>query len=140
MCRSDEASAAAAVEETVIPLLCDADCEKSIESLELVTLPSGLQYRDVVVGKGSTPPVGYQVIIFISPPVLGFGGITIRVRVRVCLIEGYAVVLGPALMSVKADEAIHDIFFFSSSKGCGQLRREERQGNLRQLPPEGQAL
>ena len=42
-------------------VVCDADCVKGLEGTELVTLPSGLQYKDVVVGKGPTPPTGYQV-------------------------------------------------------------------------------
>ena len=53
--------AAAKVEEEVIRVVCDADCVKGLEGTELVTLPSGLQYKDVVVGKGPTPPTGYQV-------------------------------------------------------------------------------
>lgn len=42
--------------------LCDASCLESLEKLELVSLPSGLQYRDIVVGKGANPPVGFQVV------------------------------------------------------------------------------
>ena len=49
------------MEEEVIRVVCDADCVKGLEGTELVTLPSGLQYKDVVVGKGPTPPTGYQV-------------------------------------------------------------------------------
>jgi hypothetical protein len=45
----------------VIPLLVDADVEKTVESKDLVTLPSGLQYRDIVLGNGPMPPIGYQV-------------------------------------------------------------------------------
>lgn len=51
----------AVVEETPVPVLCDAECNKALEGKEIVTLPSGLQYKDIVIGKGSTPPIGYQV-------------------------------------------------------------------------------
>ena len=40
---------------------CEADCLKDLENRELVTLPSGLQYKEIVGGKGASPPVGYQV-------------------------------------------------------------------------------
>ncbi len=33
---------------------------QSLDKIEMVTLPSGLQYRDIVVGEGPTPPVGFQ--------------------------------------------------------------------------------
>jgi hypothetical protein len=33
----------------------------ALESKELVTTASGLQYRDIVVGSGPSPPVGFQV-------------------------------------------------------------------------------
>ena len=49
------------MEEEVVRVVCDADCVKGLEGTELVTLPSGLQYKDIVVGKGPTPPTGYQV-------------------------------------------------------------------------------
>ena len=42
-------------------VICDATCVASVDEKEMITLPSGLQYRDIVVGKGPTPPVGYQV-------------------------------------------------------------------------------
>jgi peptidylprolyl isomerase len=45
------------------PLLCDASCAASLEKdAELVTTPSGLQYRDIVVGTGPKPVVGFQVV------------------------------------------------------------------------------
>jgi len=46
-----------------VKVLCDAACVSSLESIEMVTLPSGLQYRDLTVGKGPLPPKGYQVIV-----------------------------------------------------------------------------
>jgi len=48
-------------EDSPVPVLCDAECVKALDGKELVTLPSGLQYKDVVLGKGPSPPVGYQV-------------------------------------------------------------------------------
>lgn len=53
--------ASAAIETETEKVLCDAACLAALEKLELVTLPSGLQYRDIVVGKGPTPQIGYQV-------------------------------------------------------------------------------
>jgi peptidylprolyl isomerase len=45
------------------PLLCDASCAAGLEkAAELITTPSGLQYRDIVVGKGPQPVVGFQVV------------------------------------------------------------------------------
>ncbi len=41
-------------------VLCDAACTKELETKELITLPSGLQYRDLKEGKGPMPPTGYQ--------------------------------------------------------------------------------
>ncbi|KAI3746654.1 hypothetical protein L6452_09093 [Arctium lappa] len=44
-----------------IPRLCDDTCEKELENVPMVTTESGLQYKDIKVGSGPTPPVGYQV-------------------------------------------------------------------------------
>ncbi|KAK9062659.1 hypothetical protein SSX86_019848 [Deinandra increscens subsp. villosa] len=44
-----------------IPRLCDDSCEKELENVPMVTTESGLQYKDIKVGSGPTPPVGYQV-------------------------------------------------------------------------------
>lgn len=41
--------------------LCTADCEASLDSIPTVTTESGLQYKDIVVGKGPSPPIGFQV-------------------------------------------------------------------------------
>jgi hypothetical protein len=41
-------------------VLCDATCVANLDKIELVTLPSGLKYRDIVVGKGPTPESGFQ--------------------------------------------------------------------------------
>ncbi|XP_058184409.1 peptidyl-prolyl cis-trans isomerase FKBP16-3, chloroplastic [Rhododendron vialii] len=43
------------------PRLCDDNCEKELENVPMVTTESGLQYKDIKVGKGPSPPVGYQV-------------------------------------------------------------------------------
>ncbi|KAI9081902.1 hypothetical protein K1719_036164 [Acacia pycnantha] len=43
------------------PRLCDDTCEKELENVPMITTESGLQYKDIKVGKGSTPPVGFQV-------------------------------------------------------------------------------
>jgi peptidylprolyl isomerase len=50
-------------EEQVTKLLCDDACVKALESVEAVTAPSGLVYKDIKVGDGETPPVGYQVVV-----------------------------------------------------------------------------
>ncbi|KIZ03762.1 hypothetical protein MNEG_4197 [Monoraphidium neglectum] len=44
-------------------LLCDVDCVARLESAELVTTPSGLQYRDITVGTGPQAEVGYQAVV-----------------------------------------------------------------------------
>ncbi|KAF6138061.1 hypothetical protein GIB67_042966 [Kingdonia uniflora] len=43
------------------PRLCDAACEKNLENVPMVTTESGLQYKDIQLGKGPSPPVGFQV-------------------------------------------------------------------------------
>ncbi|GBG00616.1 hypothetical protein Rsub_13342 [Raphidocelis subcapitata] len=43
--------------------LCDAACVSDLESKELVTTASGLQYRDAIVGTGPQAQVGYQVVV-----------------------------------------------------------------------------
>ena len=47
-------------EEEVTKLICDAACETTINDAELVTTQSGLQYRDIKVGDGVQPEVGFQ--------------------------------------------------------------------------------
>ncbi|KAI3797935.1 hypothetical protein L1987_33200 [Smallanthus sonchifolius] len=44
-----------------IPKLCDDSCEKELENVPMVTTESGLQYKDIKVGSGPNPPIGYQV-------------------------------------------------------------------------------
>lgn len=44
-------------------LLCDAECAAKLEGIEAVTTPSGLQYKDIVVGSGPNPPIGFQVVV-----------------------------------------------------------------------------
>lgn len=41
--------------------LCDDTCEKELENVPMVTTESGLQYKDIKVGGGPSPPVGFQV-------------------------------------------------------------------------------
>ncbi|KAK7404477.1 hypothetical protein VNO78_05396 [Psophocarpus tetragonolobus] len=43
------------------PKLCDDTCEKELENVPMVTTGSGLQYKDIKVGQGPNPPVGFQV-------------------------------------------------------------------------------
>ncbi|EOY04752.1 FKBP-like peptidyl-prolyl cis-trans isomerase family protein isoform 3 [Theobroma cacao] len=43
------------------PKLCDDACEKELENVPMVTTESGLQYKDIKIGGGPTPPVGFQV-------------------------------------------------------------------------------
>ncbi|KAL6661907.1 hypothetical protein ACP70R_001291 [Stipagrostis hirtigluma subsp. patula] len=43
------------------PKLCDAACESELANLPMVTTESGLQYKDIKVGEGPSPPVGFQV-------------------------------------------------------------------------------
>ncbi|XP_020402234.1 peptidyl-prolyl cis-trans isomerase FKBP16-3, chloroplastic isoform X2 [Zea mays] len=43
------------------PKLCDAACEGELENVPMVTTESGLQYKDIKVGEGPSPPVGFQV-------------------------------------------------------------------------------
>ncbi|KAJ7550758.1 hypothetical protein O6H91_07G116900 [Diphasiastrum complanatum] len=41
--------------------LCDDDCEKELEKIPMNKTESGLQYKDIVIGNGPTPPIGFQV-------------------------------------------------------------------------------
>ncbi|KAL2328885.1 hypothetical protein Fmac_022312 [Flemingia macrophylla] len=43
------------------PKLCDDTCEKELENVPMVTTASGLQFKDIKVGQGPSPPVGFQV-------------------------------------------------------------------------------
>ncbi|OMO87964.1 hypothetical protein CCACVL1_08632 [Corchorus capsularis] len=43
------------------PKLCDDACEKELENVPMVTTESGLKYKDIKVGSGPSPPVGFQV-------------------------------------------------------------------------------
>ncbi|KAF8758159.1 hypothetical protein HU200_010677 [Digitaria exilis] len=43
------------------PKLCDAACESELENIPMVTTESGLQYKDIKVGQGPSPPIGFQV-------------------------------------------------------------------------------
>ena len=50
-------------EEEPTRLLCDASCEAALADVELVTTKSGLQYKDIVVGDGVQPEVGFQCVV-----------------------------------------------------------------------------
>lgn len=41
--------------------ICGAECEKTLEDIPSVTTPSGLVYKDIRVGGGPSPPIGFQV-------------------------------------------------------------------------------
>ncbi|XP_058094211.1 peptidyl-prolyl cis-trans isomerase FKBP16-3, chloroplastic isoform X2 [Magnolia sinica] len=43
------------------PKLCDNECEKELENVPMITTESGLQYKDIKIGQGPSPPVGFQV-------------------------------------------------------------------------------
>lgn len=45
---------------TVNKLLCTEECQAALEGLETHETKSGLRYKDIVVGKGPSPPTGYQ--------------------------------------------------------------------------------
>ena len=43
-------------------ILCDAACEADLAKLTATTLPSGVSFKDVIVGSGPAPRVGFQVV------------------------------------------------------------------------------
>ncbi|XP_043707454.1 uncharacterized protein LOC122656846 isoform X7 [Telopea speciosissima] len=45
-----------------MPRLCDDACKEKLENVPMITTESGLQYKDIKVGIGPSPPVGFQVI------------------------------------------------------------------------------
>lgn len=47
-------------ENNAVKLLCNAECEEALKEATLVTTPSGLQYKDIVVGEGAQPEPGFQ--------------------------------------------------------------------------------
>ena len=56
------ALAANGLPDEEVKVLCDAECVESLDSIEMVTTPSGLQYKDIIVGDGEMPPIGFQVV------------------------------------------------------------------------------
>ncbi|GAB2294312.1 hypothetical protein Dimus_028522 [Dionaea muscipula] len=58
---STHKAGAAGLPPEVKPKLCDDACEKELENVPMVTTGSGLQYKDIKVGGGPSPPVGFQV-------------------------------------------------------------------------------
>ncbi|KAG2453426.1 hypothetical protein HYH02_001649 [Chlamydomonas schloesseri] len=59
---SQPGAIAASLPPQDIKVICDAECSAKLESVPEVSLPSGLKYKDIVVGSGPTPPVGFQVV------------------------------------------------------------------------------
>ncbi|GIL62800.1 hypothetical protein Vafri_16969, partial [Volvox africanus] len=59
---SHSGALAAALPPQDIKVLCDAECSAALESVEAITLPSGLKYKDIILGSGPSPPVGFQVV------------------------------------------------------------------------------
>jgi hypothetical protein len=51
-------AAPAAVAVGIESPLCDGACVGALDQLKMVTTPSGLQYKDLVVGKGPLPTKG----------------------------------------------------------------------------------
>ena len=60
---TSSANAISLPEEEATKLICDAECEATINDKELFTTSTGLQYRDIVVGDGVQPEVGFQVVV-----------------------------------------------------------------------------
>ena len=62
-CREAPASAAdQGANATTNKLLCDEECLAKLDDLQTRETKSGLKYKDIVVGTGPSPPVGYQVL------------------------------------------------------------------------------
>ncbi|KAK9790759.1 hypothetical protein WJX73_006508 [Symbiochloris irregularis] len=55
--------AATLPEPTDVKVLCDSSCEAKIDSVQSQTSKTGLKYKDITVGNGASPPVGYQVTV-----------------------------------------------------------------------------
>ncbi|KAF5201103.1 Peptidylprolyl isomerase [Thalictrum thalictroides] len=58
---SDAPSQGAGLPPEEKPKLCDPECENQLENVPMVTTESGLQYKDIKLGAGPSPPVGFQV-------------------------------------------------------------------------------
>ncbi|KAK9802616.1 hypothetical protein WJX73_004183 [Symbiochloris irregularis] len=43
--------------------LCDASCESKLEGLQMQSTDSGVQYKDIQVGKGPATPVGFNATV-----------------------------------------------------------------------------
>ncbi|PIA29644.1 hypothetical protein AQUCO_05800039v1 [Aquilegia coerulea] len=57
---SDSPSQGAGLPPEEKPKLCDLECENQLENVPMVTTESGLQYKDIKLGAGPSPPVGFQ--------------------------------------------------------------------------------
>ena len=51
---------------TTNKLLCDEECIANLDGLQTEETKTGLKYKDIVVGKGPSPPTGYQVYKHLS--------------------------------------------------------------------------
>lgn len=58
-----QAPCALAIDDEAPPTLCSAECASELAQKERVTTPSGLEYQDIVVGTGPSPPSGFQVVV-----------------------------------------------------------------------------
>ncbi|KAJ6991506.1 peptidyl-prolyl cis-trans isomerase FKBP16-3 [Populus alba x Populus x berolinensis] len=56
----DDIAKAAGLPPEDKPRLCDENCEKELENVPMVTTESGLQFKDIKVGQGPSPLVGFQ--------------------------------------------------------------------------------
>lgn len=100
-------------------LLCDASCQSSLESIQSVTKENGLKYKDIVVGGGPAPPVGYQVTV-------DYVALTPQGKVFDSSLEKgrpYDVRIGSGQIVAGLDEGIKDM-------KVGGLRRLYIPGNL----------
>ena len=60
-CSQEKAVMAAGQPQPEPKRLCEADCQAKLADIQEVKTASGLRYKDLIVGKGPSPPTGYQV-------------------------------------------------------------------------------
>jgi peptidylprolyl isomerase len=46
-----------------VKVLCDTECVQRLDKVDMQTTASGLQYKDIIVGDGELPPIGFQVVV-----------------------------------------------------------------------------
>uniref|UniRef100_A0A7S1X0Y8 peptidylprolyl isomerase n=1 Tax=Tetraselmis chuii TaxID=63592 RepID=A0A7S1X0Y8_9CHLO len=44
-------------------VVCDADCQSTLDGIPMIETSSGLKYQDIKKGRGPSPPTGYQVTV-----------------------------------------------------------------------------